>query len=318
MKFARIVVIVAVLSQAALAYGADSCEGVISNRTGSENPSSFAPDRYIVMFNDPAIGVDRVVLPPDPALKGTVPFGEPASGQTREQVAQLLNLRGAVLFILDALNGIVLATDEAEAKALSCDPRVKYVEQDQYLYLDIDTPTTPPLNPAPVHITDFHASGSDTRPFYIRETQTLQVPLVDTSDQAGVYQRAELQYGTDGLWRLLKNTQGTLASHLNTVELVKTGSFPVQVFLRISGDFPSSCNVQPAPQPVVSQQSNHFSIYLYEGASDTSSIMCIPALAPFQITLALPVYGLETGVYHYKVNGEFAGSFTLAQPNELN
>src|SRR5688572_13123000 len=81
MKITRRLICAALLLQVPLAYGATACEGIISNRTGSEDPNNFVAGSYLVLFNDPAIGVERVVLPPDPALRGTVPFGEAANGQ---------------------------------------------------------------------------------------------------------------------------------------------------------------------------------------------------------------------------------------------
>src|SRR5687767_13102543 len=70
-KIGRKLIFAAILLQMSLAYGAVACEGVISNRTGSEDPRNFVAGSYLILFNDPAIGVERVVLPPDPARKGT-------------------------------------------------------------------------------------------------------------------------------------------------------------------------------------------------------------------------------------------------------
>ncbi|MGE4244030.1 hypothetical protein [Ramlibacter sp.] len=59
------------------------------------------------------------------------PLGLVSSGQTNEQLAAELGIRGKVRYIYDNINGANLQIDANEAARLCADPRVSSIDQDQ-------------------------------------------------------------------------------------------------------------------------------------------------------------------------------------------
>lgn len=72
---------------------------------------------------------------PNKADKGiyTSAFGENDSLQTRQDVANIISLKGEVVSIFDNINAVHLKIDSKEASRLSRDERVLLVEQDRLL-----------------------------------------------------------------------------------------------------------------------------------------------------------------------------------------
>jgi len=97
-------------------------------------PDYYVKDSYIVQLEEPRSESERIVFPPNPELRGTTKFGEHSNGQTREEVAQLLGIRGEVVSIYDAINALHLNISREEAIRLADDPRVKHIEQDIYAH----------------------------------------------------------------------------------------------------------------------------------------------------------------------------------------
>jgi hypothetical protein len=64
----------------------------------------------------------------------------------------------------------------------------------------------------------------------------LDIPIVDTPDQAGLFQDGLFQYDAQiDAWRLLKfNTHPVRQGLIQNVEIIITDTFPVQVFLKVS------------------------------------------------------------------------------------
>lgn len=93
-------------------------------------PATYVPNRFIVTFKEPVSEQDRIVQRPDVTRRGTIPFGMHSSGQSREEVANTLELQGEVLKIFDTINAIYIEADRNEANRLRNDPRVALVEQD--------------------------------------------------------------------------------------------------------------------------------------------------------------------------------------------
>lgn len=83
---------------------------------------------YIVTFKERNDFEHPVIAFPDAARKGKVPFGEPTSGQNKEEVADALNLEGKIISILEVNNGIIIETSSEEAHRLQNDERVLMVE----------------------------------------------------------------------------------------------------------------------------------------------------------------------------------------------
>lgn len=149
----------------------------------------------------------------------------------------------------------------------------------------------------------------------------LTIPRIDTDLQAGNYQDVELQLNTTtGAWELI-NYRETLITpdppkyiSLNSVEVIKQGGVPVQVFLKVLGDFPNGCGgFKQINQRI---EGNRFVITIHTPPISTE-VGCTASLVPFEKIIPLNIYGLTAGTYEYSVNGEHDGSFTLTQDNHL-
>ena len=96
----------------------------------------FVKDSYMVTSKPAEPGRVPVILPPvtDFQVKRSRPtpkFGEHSSGQSKDQLAAMLGIRGKVLSIFEANNAAHLQIDSAQAEKLRADPRVLNVEQDR-------------------------------------------------------------------------------------------------------------------------------------------------------------------------------------------
>jgi len=100
--------------------------------TQAENlGSQLIKDSYIITFKEPDEGVLPIVEPPDQeilakAKKGEIeiPIGESSSGQSKQEIADKIDLNGEVLAIFDTINAIHVKIDAQEAHRLSLDERV--------------------------------------------------------------------------------------------------------------------------------------------------------------------------------------------------
>lgn len=157
----------------------------------------------------------------------------------------------------------------------------------------------------------------------IFQSQTLTVPRVDTSSQVGKYQDGVLQQKASGEW-ILTSVQalgeGTLYNVLGvgSVEVIKTTSHPVMVYLRVSGhDLPCDhTGPERIHQRMVGSRFdvNISSQHLFP---NTGVYYCPHIYRPYKITIPLNVYGLSAGTYTYQVNGASTGSFTLESANKF-
>lgn len=149
----------------------------------------------------------------------------------------------------------------------------------------------------------------------------LTIPRVDTDTQSGNYQKVEFQFdNSTNSWKLLdfvetKITPGP-ATYGEKVEAVVVDSSPIQVFLKVSGEFSNGCAFfQQINQTL---KNNKFEITLHVGPNPfPPDIACTAALVPYEEIIPLEVYGLPAGTYDYSVNGEHTGSFTLTRDNVL-
>lgn len=246
-------------------------------------------NRYFITFKSSSGLID----PPDPSNK--VPMGQHSSGQSKEELAQILGLNGEILNIFDALNAIYVHMDAEEAERWRQDERVEIVEQDSV----VNTMLTENENRRTPHYNN----------------ESLKVPVVDTDAQSGLFQDGEFVFDASiNAWRLINfRVTPIIEGLIKNVELIKTNTNPVQVFLKISSP-DISCNV---PGKIgMRRTGNRFNV----SAGFTPSppnIVCATVIMPFDETVQLPVFGLPAGIYEYNVNGEFVGSFELIEVNTL-
>lgn len=161
------------------------------------------------------------------------------------------------------------------------------------------------------------ALHADQLPTYSEEDAILVLPSINLHGKPGHYQNVELELMQDNRWQLRKVKEGKLNEDIKSVELLIPESFPVQIFLRVSGEFTHGC----AQKGQVHSQliDNKFVIRAYyENNLWTESpeiVLCAQVMTPFSFTYPLDVYGLPAGSYEYELNGEFRGSFTLSADN---
>src|SRR5690606_17604259 len=85
-------------------------------------------DVYVVIFKERNDFEHPIIDFPNPSKRGEVPFGEPTSGQSIEEIADVLNLEGRIISILEVNNGIIIETNAEEAHRLQADERVLSIE----------------------------------------------------------------------------------------------------------------------------------------------------------------------------------------------
>lgn len=146
----------------------------------------------------------------------------------------------------------------------------------------------------------------------------LVIPIVDTINIPGMYHDASFIFSEQNGWKLEDFRIGEEVQEIDNLALVKTSNFPTQVFLKISGEFSSSC---PEVGKIrIKLSNNKFNIKVYYQHNEriiSGDIGCFSAFTPFNKTIQLPIFELPAGEYTYEVNGKFSGSFTLAIDNNL-
>ncbi len=144
----------------------------------------------------------------------------------------------------------------------------------------------------------------------------LTIPAVDAEGKPGFFQDVVIEATDNDLWRLVEAYEGVAIDVIEQVELIKTDSFPVQIFLKMSGTFRNGCGA--VDQISHQLKDNQFTIKAYYKLDKNPGLtVCTQAMVPFTYTFALPIYGLKAGQYQYTLNDSFSGSFELAADNSL-
>jgi len=161
----------------------------------------------------------------------------------------------------------------------------------------------------------------------------LAIPSVDSEGKSGFYQNVVFQVSDEGSWELQDvkigtqiksqtrvNNSGALEIEygIQNVELIKIDSFPIQILLKIDGEFTSGC--QEVGQIHHQFKDNKFNIFVYYSNDDKFSsgeYVCTAGFVSFEKIIALPVYDLKAGEYEVSVNGIFPRTFNLDADNAL-
>ncbi len=172
-----------------------------------------------------------------------------------------------------------------------------------------------PMNPV------FSQQNTPASDYPIFKDRKLTIPRIDTEEQAGNYQKAEFQFDdSTNSWKLLNYIETKIvpgpATYEEKVEAIIIDSSPVQVFLKVSGQFSNGCAYfQQINQTL---KNNTFKITLHLGPNPfPSGIACTLSLVPYEKIIPLEVYGLPAGTYEYSVNEQHTGTFTLSKDNTL-
>jgi len=149
----------------------------------------------------------------------------------------------------------------------------------------------------------------------------LIIPSVDIPEQVGRFQNVVFELNEQGIWQLRDYQEILKFTYIDDVNIVTTDSFPVQVFLQISGHFIGCGGLGAVNKRLVGEQ---FEISINEAPGpDPLKFTCTADIKPFKTTVGLPVYGLKAGIYSYKVNGRDlssgeitpTGTFELKEDN---
>lgn len=105
------------------------------------------PDSYLVTFAPSTSNSKSLITKPDPNAQNKsankVAFGEHSTGQSKDDLARSLKIKGKVNKIFETINAAHLLISDAEANALRKDPRVLSVEPD----LEYNVAQTVQMNP---------------------------------------------------------------------------------------------------------------------------------------------------------------------------
>lgn len=146
----------------------------------------------------------------------------------------------------------------------------------------------------------------------------LMIPSVDLPERGGAYQNVKFKLIEEGEWQLLGFLKTKELQYIDKVEIIKTDSFPIQVFLKVTGNFTSGC--QEMGQISFKLLKKRFNIWMYSTQDQkfsTGEFACTAGFSPFTHILPLPIYSLKKGEYEYSVNGRHTGTFHLAEDNKL-
>ncbi|MBB1487243.1 hypothetical protein [Oceanospirillum sediminis] len=150
----------------------------------------------------------------------------------------------------------------------------------------------------------------------VYSNNTLTIPTVGSDNNPATYLDVELVQTEAGKWQLTQARQSTLIDVIENVEVVKVDSFPVQIFLRLTGTFNNGCG--QFGKVISEQENNLFQLSVYYEWYDEAVTLCTENLVPFDHLIPLTVYDLDAGEYQYTLNKNFSGSFLLEQDNRLD
>jgi hypothetical protein len=159
--------------------------------------------------------------------------------------------------------------------------------------------------------------------------KTVTIPRIDTPEQVAQYQNVtfEVDSNTNG-WKLTggnvlnSQTPGYQVGSVNLdkVEVVKTTSFPVGIYLKAISANVNGCpmmdSVRIYHKLVESRFYVNISVPSYVNDNTNPQYACTADRKPFNQTVVLPVYGLKAGTYFYDVNG-IKGSFIIDIDNKF-
>lgn len=163
------------------------------------------------------------------------------------------------------------------------------------------------------------SSFASDYPVYSDIKAELDIPAVNVDGTAGVYQDIRMKFEGSDTLRMLSVTEGVLLYEIEQVDVFQTNTFPVQVFLEISGNYPTGCGQLGRIQQIV--DGNRFNVHVYFENDEWVAnplVPCTLAQRPFKEVFPLDVYGLAPGNYEYTLNDKFSGSFTLATDNNID
>lgn len=164
------------------------------------------------------------------------------------------------------------------------------------------------------------SSFASENPVYSDSAARLTINAVDSGNVPGIFQDVVIEHAQDDLWRLVSMREGKLMPHIDTVEVVKSGTVPMQIFLKISGAFPHGCGQIGEISQRQTDKKFVVSVYFKNDLwlQNPLEVACTLAIRPFSHVIPLQAYGLAAGQYEYVLNEKFSGVFSLDANNVLS
>lgn len=95
--------------------------------------------------------------------------------------------------------------------------------------------------------------------------------------------------------------------HINSTDLLVAESYPVQIFLHVTGDLPTPCHEFQSQVAAPDEQNR---IYVTAWSESDPTAICIQVLEPFNVNLPIRMEGAADGTYTVWLNGELVGEFS--------
>jgi hypothetical protein len=83
------------------------------------------------------------------------------------------------------------------------------------------------------HASTDTASSKEKSPIF--DGNTLKIPMIDSPGNLGAYQDVEFKLNDEGEWKLSNYAIKVKLRSIDKVEIIKTPSFPTQVFFKSIG-----------------------------------------------------------------------------------
>ena len=97
------------------------------------------------------------------------------------------------------------------------------------------------------------------------------------------------------------------AVYINSTDLLVAESYPVQIFLRVTGDLPTPCHEFHSRVAEPDEQNR---VYVTAWSESDPNTVCIQVLEPFYLSIPISMEGSGEGSYTVYLNGELVGEFS--------
>ena len=97
------------------------------------------------------------------------------------------------------------------------------------------------------------------------------------------------------------------AVYINSTDLLVAESYPVQIFLHITGDLPTPCHELRGEQSSPDEQNR---IFITAWSESDPEAICVQMLEPFEVNWPIRMAGAAEGTYTVWLNGELVGEFS--------
>ncbi len=97
------------------------------------------------------------------------------------------------------------------------------------------------------------------------------------------------------------------AVYINSTDLLVAESYPVQIFLHITGELPTPCHEFRSQVAAPDEQNR---IFVTAWSESNPAAICVQMLEPFEISVPVRMDGVAEGTYTVWLNSELVGEFS--------